>query len=121
MNAPNPVKVPTPTERAGQFRVTWKDRGREPRCAPDPKYPHGIILDTSSDGAAETCSVEVPYPAKRCGVYTIRCKKCGIRMACTTAGRPDDPRVVKIGCHEQKFHAPGTTQIVTHPKKEPHP
>jgi hypothetical protein len=81
--------------------IRWLDRGREPQCAPNPDYPKGKDID-ASDGAAQTCYTELPYPAPRCGAYIVECEKCGIRVGITTAGRPDDPRSVKIAC--RKFH-----------------
>lgn len=83
------------------IRVTWHDHGREPKCEPNPKYPNGIDLDVS-DGAKRTCTATLPYPAKRCGVYVVKCRACGRRIGCTTAGRPDDPRSIKIACREQQ-------------------
>jgi len=79
------------------IRVTWHDGGREPQCEPNPAYPKGIDLDVSL-GAKNTCSVTLPYPAKRCGHFIVKCRACGTRIAITTAGRPDDPRSVRIPC-----------------------
>jgi hypothetical protein len=79
------------------FQIDWRDAGREPQCAPHPEYPNGIDLDMSQ-GQEATCTVALPYPAKRCGIYTVQCGLCGIRVGCTTAGRPDDPRSVKVPC-----------------------
>jgi hypothetical protein len=79
------------------FRVRWHDSGREPRSKPNPAYPCGIDADLS-DGAAATCSLKLDYPARRCGAYTICCEDCGLFVVVTTAGRPDDPRSVKLGC-----------------------
>lgn len=78
-------------------KVTWVDAGREPQCKPNPNYPNGIDVDMSI-GAKQTCTVKLPYPAQRCGRYEIRCTVCGGRYACTTAGRPDDPRSAKVPC-----------------------
>jgi hypothetical protein len=78
-------------------RIEWYDHEREPLCAPDPKYPNGIHLDLSFH-AKQACLVNVPYPAKRCGHYRIECDACGVNVAVTTAGRPDDPRTVKLRC-----------------------
>lgn len=90
----------------------WVDREREPKCAPNPMFPRGMDVDTSA-GAAETCSMEVPYPAKRCGVYMVHCDKCGQTVALTTAGRPDDLRKVTLGCYAQVMDPhPGMTEIV---------
>ncbi len=82
------------------IRVTWHDRGREPQCEPNPNYPTGIDLD-ASDGAKKTCVASLPYPAKRCGYFVVKCRACGTRVACTTAGRIDDPRTIKIACADQ--------------------
>jgi hypothetical protein len=81
-----------------QFIVQWNDAGREPQCAPNPNYPDGIKLDVS-EGATQTCTVDLPYPAKRCGQYIVECCLCGFRVIVTTAGRPDDPTSIKLPCH----------------------
>ncbi len=77
--------------------VEWIDGHREPQCKPNPNYPNGIDLDVSM-GANKTCSIELPYPAKRCGYFMVRCKACDQTIAVTTAGRPDDPRSIKLAC-----------------------
>lgn len=79
------------------LEVEWIDRGREPQCAPNPSFPSGRYIDMS-EGALKTCWTELPYPAKRCGVFIVYCKKCGLRVGITTAGRTDDPRSVKLAC-----------------------
>lgn len=78
-------------------KITWIDGEREPQCPPNPAYPRGIDLDLSG-GRSLRCTVPLPYPAKRCGHYLIECPLCGIRVGVTTAGRPDDPRSVRIPC-----------------------
>lgn len=88
-------------ETTRQFSVTWLDAGREPQCQPNPAYPTGCDLDWSG-GALIACTVELPYPAKRCGVYVIICGKCGHRVSCTTAGRLDDPRSVTLPCDSRR-------------------
>jgi hypothetical protein len=80
-----------------KFLIRWLDAGREPQSAPDPKYPAGIDLDVSK-GRTPACTVILPYPAKRCGHYEIVCSECKFSAAITTAGRPDDPRSVKLPC-----------------------
>lgn len=77
--------------------VEWIDHEREPKCAPDPAHPAGKDLDAAF-GAEKSCSVALPYPAKRCGHFVVKCPICGWRVAITTAGRPDDPRSLKIAC-----------------------
>jgi len=79
------------------MKVEWHDAGREPQCAPNPAYPSGIDVDCS-DGAEATCTSALPYPAKRCGQFSVYCETCGQFIVVTTAGRPDDPRSVKIAC-----------------------
>lgn len=84
----------------GRFRIEWRDGFREPQCPPNPRYPQGIDLDVAGDQAAVACVVALPYPARRCGHYEVRCRTCGLSVALTTAGRPDDPRSVRLPCKE---------------------
>lgn len=79
------------------LKVRWGGSGRPPRCPPNPKYPEGIDVDFSR-GAAPVCETKLPYPAKGIGYFVIECALCGVRVACTTAGRPDDPRSAKVPC-----------------------
>lgn len=95
-----------------KYVVTWHDKEREPQCAPNPAFPNGAKIDFAADGVAPvqpydepfaaaqnaTCEVSLPYPAPRCGTYFIECAACGLRVACTTAGRPDDPRLARLPC-----------------------
>jgi hypothetical protein len=80
-----------------KHRVEWLDRGREPQYPPNPAYPEGIDVDLS-DGAERACTVALPYPARRIGAYIVTCSTCGLRVGLTTAGRPDDPRSVRLAC-----------------------
>jgi hypothetical protein len=77
--------------------VTWIDGERPPKCQPDPRYPDGKDVD-ASHGAAKVCVVELHYPAKRVGLYSIKCDDCGLSAGVSTTGRPDDPRSVKLAC-----------------------
>lgn len=79
------------------FKIEWIDRGREPRCAPDPDFPDGKNIRLI-DQSAKHCTIELPYPAKRCGLYVVECSICKFRIGITTAGRPDDPRSVEVAC-----------------------
>jgi hypothetical protein len=81
----------------GRFEISWIDRGDSPRHPPNPDYPNGIDFDCSK-GAAQTCTVDLPYPAPRCGWYVVKCRICGSLNVITTAGRPDDPRSIKFAC-----------------------
>lgn len=91
-------------DSAKQFLVQWVGRGYEPQHKPNPAYPNGIALDIA--GAAEqSCVCELPYPAARCGNYVIGCKLCGIKVMCSTAGRHDDPRSIKLPCQPMSARA----------------
>ena len=79
------------------WQIEWMDFGREPKCPPNPNYPNGIDVDMS-DGATVTCTAKLAHPTKRCGAYRVMCRICGATGACTTAGRPDDPRSLKMAC-----------------------
>ena len=80
-----------------QFKITWHDHHREPKCAPNPEYPDGVDLDCTA-GRVPNCKTELPYPAQRCGYYLVRCRLCSMSLVITTAGRLDDPRSVTMGC-----------------------
>ncbi len=80
-----------------QFVIEWIDYHREPKVSPNPLYPKGIDLDVTA-GNTPACVVDLPYPAKRIGSYVIKCQSCLMEVSCTTAGRIDDPRSIKIPC-----------------------
>ena len=80
---------------SNQFNIQWHDGGREPQCKPDPTYPNGKDLRLL---ITPKCRVDLPYPAKRCGIYIIECRRCGQRVGCTTAGRLDDPKSIELPC-----------------------
>jgi hypothetical protein len=81
-------------------KIAWVDSGREPQCAPNPLFPDGKDIPSPRHGEPgfRFCRVALPYPAKRCGAYIIRCEACGNTYAVTTAGRADDPRSVEMEC-----------------------
>ncbi|HWS65677.1 MAG TPA: hypothetical protein VN325_23195 [Steroidobacteraceae bacterium] len=80
------------------LKVEWVDGFREPQCKPNPEYPNGIDIDWCKRDGVPTCHTALPYPAKRCGYYLVKCNICDTKVAITTAGRPDDPRSVDIPC-----------------------
>jgi hypothetical protein len=81
------------------IHVHWVDRGYEPKSPPNPDYPDGIDIDlTGGDRVTKSCKTALPYPAKRVGYYVATCGKCGLKTIITTAGRPDDPRSVRLPC-----------------------
>src|SRR5215831_4622734 len=85
-----------------QHEIKWLDAEREPQCPPNPAFPNGVDLRAPLSGLPDVriCKVELPYPAKRIGLYVVSCKKCGTNIAVTTAGRPDDPRSVEVECRD---------------------
>lgn len=74
----------------------WIDGKREPKCRPNPAFPNGVDLDLANDRPA--CQTDLPWPAKRIGHYHVTCDICGCTALITTAGRPDDPRSVRLPC-----------------------
>lgn len=81
------------------FTIDWLDSEREPQVKPDPKYPNGKDIVSHDVAAGQpSCKIDLPYPARRCGTYIIECESCGIVIAITTAGRPDDPRSITVPC-----------------------
>jgi hypothetical protein len=82
------------------IHVHWVDRGYGPKSPPNPEYPKGIDHDLTGGGGAivKSCRTELPYPAKRCGYYVITCGRCHMKTIITTAGRPDDPKSVRLPC-----------------------
>lgn len=80
------------------FTISWGWRSRLPaRNPPNPDYPYGMALDVSK-GAADTCSVDLPYPAQGVGTHVVRCDLCGFVAVITAAGRADDPTKIKLPC-----------------------
>jgi hypothetical protein len=76
--------------------VRWIDGHAEPREPANPAYPDGIDLDP--EPKAWGCKAALPYPAKGIGAYIVECNICGTRIGCTTAGRRDDPRSIRVPC-----------------------
>ena len=86
-----------------RFVTQWVDRGREPQNPPNPAFPDGIDVDLSDiQNKDETCLVKLAYPAKRCGLWWVKCEVCGMSVILTTAGRRDDPRSVRLACQKRK-------------------
>lgn len=79
------------------LEAKWFDKGIEPTSKSNPAYPNGMTVDLAGDADCG-CSIELPYPAKRCGLYVIKCSECNYTCGITTAGRPDDPRWVTVPC-----------------------
>ena len=82
---------------ASRFLVDWVDGHRETATPPDPTYPDGCAIDVALD-APRACRLQLAWPAQRCGQWVITCRDCGFAIALATAGRPDDPRTVRMPC-----------------------
>jgi len=80
-----------------QFYIVWVDAGQEPRHPANPAYPQGIDIDVAGSQTPR-CTTALPYPARRIGGYDVTCTLCGLRVACSTAGRTDDPRSLTVPC-----------------------
>jgi hypothetical protein len=78
------------------FKIHWIDRGEKPRLQPNPLFPLGKDLDLSQ--GREGCKDALPWPAPRIGYFVVECRRCGANAIITTAGRPDDPRSIKLAC-----------------------
>jgi hypothetical protein len=85
------------------FKVEWIDGHREAQFPPNPAYPNGVDLDVAPRPGVPTCHIDLPYPAKRCGLYHVECAICGSNAMITTAGRSDDPRSVRIPCRLEGY------------------
>jgi hypothetical protein len=80
------------------LRVEWLDEGREAQAPPDPRYPDGIDFDAADPDVKSCFTFLRPYPAPRCGKFLIKCDVCGWVGLLSTAGRPDDPRSLRVRC-----------------------
>lgn len=78
--------------------VRFIDAGRTAQEKPDPKFPEGMPVNLAPHALAKTCTRNLPYPAPRCGQYSIRCRVCGFTAIITVAGRADDPRIITMPC-----------------------
>jgi hypothetical protein len=80
------------------FDIEFVRSGRgKAQCPPDPAFPDGVAVDMSRPGRPH-CDLELPYPAPECGRWHVRCRQCFLVIAITAAGRPDDPRHLRIAC-----------------------
>jgi hypothetical protein len=83
---------------AAKIHIHWIDRGRDPTQPPNPAYPDGIDIDLTGGNSGKSCRTALPYPAKRVGYYVATCARCKFKAIVTTAGRPDDPRSIRLPC-----------------------
>lgn len=80
-----------------EVRFVPSGRGKA-QCPSDPRFPDGMNFDASTPGLP-SCFVELPYPAPECGMHVIHCHLCEHNVGITAAGRPDDPRTVRLPCN----------------------
>lgn len=78
--------------------VFFNDSGRAATEKPDLKYPEGRLIDLTTNVLEQQCCRNLPYPAPRCGTYTVVCRECGYKAIVTVAGRIDDPNRVTLPC-----------------------
>ena len=99
----DPRSTKGPSEHSKNLKVYFLDQKRQAVCEANPRFPNGCHVDLS-DGAPVTCTAQLEYPAKGCGIWTVICSACGLRIALTTAGRVDDPRSVTVACKGGKAY-----------------
>lgn len=90
--------APADREEADLSKLTaqWFGIGRKAQHPSNPAYPEGIRLDMGGSGKA--CSIEFDYPAPEVGSWLVKCELCGLSVLITAAGRPDDPRSIRVPC-----------------------
>ena len=86
------------------LNVEWIDSFRDPQNDPNPDYPNGIDFDVVDGIDTPACYTDLPYPAKRCGRFVITCRTCDLTVMVTTAGRPDDPKSIRVPCKRGGAH-----------------
>lgn len=91
------LNMALPRIKPSKFHVRFVGTGKKAQCAPNPNYPDGIDLPSPHPDQPK-CKVTLPYPATEIGAWKVECSECGVRSACTTAGRPDDPRSIELPC-----------------------
>lgn len=93
--------------READWEITWVPRsgGRKPEVPPSPAFPNGKHLVALPQPDAPSCRGELPYvmwqedgTGRGLGLLMITCRRCGMRSAVTTAGRPDDPISLTQNC-----------------------
>lgn len=78
-------------------KVIFHDAQREPQVPFNRDHPWGQTIDVTM-GREPSCTVELPWPADRCGMFVAECLTCGFTVGLSAAGRVDDPREVKMPC-----------------------
>lgn len=78
--------------------VKFNDSGHTATQKADPKYPNGMDINLADNVLQKVCCRNLPYPAPRCGTYSVRCVDCQFTALVTVSGRADDPRTITIPC-----------------------
>jgi hypothetical protein len=87
------------TPEPPKFEIEFVSQGKKATQPPNPEYPNGLVItDPTLKPGGLKCQVHLEYPAPCVGTWVVKCNRCGKRVACTAAGRPDDPRVMTIAC-----------------------
>jgi hypothetical protein len=86
------------------IEIKFASEHRKAVNQPDPEFPNGRDFDLTGGLVIRmACLVELPYPAKCCGKWLLRCRDCGFTAVITAAGRRDDPRKVTLPCRGTKI------------------
>lgn len=92
-----PAVVPDTPAAESRFLIDWADGHRVSTYPADPAFPSGCSIDVALD-AVRACRVELPYPASRCGMWVVTCRRCDYSIALATTGRADDPSSARLPC-----------------------
>lgn len=66
------------------IEVTFLSAHRKATQPPQIGFLSGVDIDA---GFRQMCAVDLPYPAECCGTFLVKCKKCGMTVGFTAAGR----------------------------------
>lgn len=81
--------------------VKFNDSGRTATQPSDLKFPNGRLVSVSPSPILKTCTRNLPYPAPRCGTYSIVCRVCHFTALVTVSGRADDPKIITLPCKQR--------------------
>jgi len=96
------VQIPTYTPNSDawipcveKFTIEWYDSKITSNTVPEQDSPKNILV---YDEHKLFCKISLPYPAKRCGMYVVKCNECGNVVGIPTTGKVDDPCSITINC-----------------------
>lgn len=94
---PKPPKPPN--WRPMPVDITFHKSGRgKAQCPPNPEFPEGVAIEPKLPPGTRACTFLLQCPAPECGHWRIECRECGLVVAVTAAGRPDDPISIRVPC-----------------------